>query len=224
MYNDLWLTGSLEYADYVNIYKLHKPAYQAVKHIFQEKLVNMFAVYENETVDESFSKLLELNEMSEYVPVMTTGDGNCYYHSLSRAIVGHEGLSDVLKMLTFFALFDNYKFFVLFMEQWKYEFGFKALVCRTIRNNEYANELNIIASALFLKRPVFIYGTNNINSTNSNMYTVVDHETTAPIFIAHAYKAEHFVAVLPQSEEQVASKNYTVPERNILFKYSGFFQ
>lgn len=43
-----------------------------------------------------------------YKPVLTTGDGDCMYHALSRVVCGSEQLSRVFRLLIAFA-FVKYK-------------------------------------------------------------------------------------------------------------------
>ena len=223
MFTDLTLTESLEYNDYFNIYKFHSSSYETLKYLFQEKLAAVYAVYENETVDEAYTQLLQANEMSEYVPVVTTGDENSFYYALSKTLLGNESYFDALKVLTFFSLFENYKFFSIFLEQRKYGISFNSLACNTVRKYEKANELNIVASALFLRRPIFIYGVNDLNKNYCKMYSVVDHETSPPLFMAHTFRSKRFAAVMPHAYEQFSAKDYKEPDLDILGNYKGFF-
>ena len=41
--------------------------------------------------------------MQTYKPVLTTGDGDCMYHALSRVVCGSEQLSKIFRLLTAYA-------------------------------------------------------------------------------------------------------------------------
>ena len=57
------------------------------------------------------SKSLLPSDFKDWIPIKTTGDGNCLFNAMSTALSGNESLSSVLRLLTVAELFAYSEFY-----------------------------------------------------------------------------------------------------------------
>lgn len=95
-----------------------------------------------------------------YEPVLTTGDGNCFYNAVSIVLCGNENYSKLLRLANEYilSLYDAYFRDVCVKTCTSY--SYEQLIERTSKNRTWANEINVLAMAIVLDRPIAIWSKN----------------------------------------------------------------
>ena len=123
------------------------------------------AIYDNQSIDSRYLWLIHLYTTS-YVPVKTTGYGDCLFHAVSNNLFGSELNSFKIKLLTVFIQFEYEEFFKLYLNRYGYEYNFETMIKNTAKLGVWGSEINFIAISLLLLRPVHCYEGNNSFSCN----------------------------------------------------------
>ena len=126
-------------------------------------------------VDMSVQEELLPSFTSQYVPVRTTGDGNCMYNTISIALHGTEEYTAHLRAITVYNLLENKEHMLEVMKP------STQLLLRNVDRNEenitgiterewikllqeaaqdqcWGNHFHLHALCLMLKRPIYMYG------------------------------------------------------------------
>ena len=130
---------------------------------------------ETHVVDMSVQEELLPSFTSQYVPVRTTGDGNCMYNTISIALHGTEEYTAHLRAITVYSLLENKDHMFEVMKP------STQLLLRNVDRNEeniraiterewskllqeaaqdqcWGNHFHLHALCLMLKRPIYMYG------------------------------------------------------------------
>ena len=130
---------------------------------------------ESHVVDMSVQEELLPSFTSQYVPVRTTGDGNCMYNTISIALHGTEEYTAHLRAITVYSLLENKEHMFEVMKP------STQLLLRNVDRNEenitaiterewskllqeaaqdqcWGNHFHLHALCLMLKRPIYMYG------------------------------------------------------------------
>ena len=130
---------------------------------------------ETHVVNMSVQKELLPSFTSQYVPVRTTGDGNCMYNTISIALHGTEEYTAHLRAITVYSLLENKEHMSEVMKP------STQLLLRNVDRNEenitaiterewikllqeaaqdqcWGNHFHLHALCLMLKRPIYMYG------------------------------------------------------------------
>ena len=130
---------------------------------------------ETHVVDMSVQEELLPSFTSQYVPVRTTGDGNCMYNTISIALHGTEEYTAHLRTITVYSLLENKEHMFEVMKP------STQLLLRNVDRNEenitaiterewskllqeaaqdqcWGNHFHFHALCLMLKRPIYMYG------------------------------------------------------------------
>ncbi|CAF0972658.1 unnamed protein product [Brachionus calyciflorus] len=152
----------------------------------------------NLKVDESFGMLCNLNFLNLFYPIKTNGDGNCFYYSVSVFLFGHEQNFKVIKTGSLFVLIEYRHFFEEIIQKKCYKYTFEELFKKTCQKNEWANELNILATSIFLKRPIICYCLNVEKQIPYSLKYQPEKLNSNPILIG--FIKNHFVPLLKQDQ------------------------
>ena len=102
--------------------------------------------------------------MQTYKPVLTTGDGDCMYHALSRVVCGSEQLSRIFRLLTAYAAV---KYRDVLIQSLQHAFPSDSLdnhVCKAntlivhaLHIGTWGSDFHLFPLSLLLDRPIFTY-------------------------------------------------------------------
>ena len=109
----------------------------------------------------TYERRLQLDEHLR--AIYSTGNGNCYYNSLSYIFFGDEQLWFIIKICSVYILFKNETYFR--ESSISFEVTFENLVESSCKRFAFARDLIIISSEIMLNRNVLIYN----QSKNANL-------------------------------------------------------
>ena len=99
-----------------------------------------------------------------YKPVLTTGDGDCMYHALSRVVCGSEQLSKIFRLLTAYAAV---KYRHVLIRSIQYAFPSRpledivrnanTLIVHALRIGSWGSDFHLFPLSFLLDRPIFMY-------------------------------------------------------------------
>ena len=117
---------------------------------------------ENHVIDQHVNSKLHPAMLSEYAPVVTTGDGNCLWNAVSTCLFGDERLRLMLRFLTVYIMWENKAYFMDTIRNDTIHEG-SVDQCfdhhlRIARNDRaWGNEYHMLALSIALQRDVFSY-------------------------------------------------------------------
>ena len=135
-----------------------------------------------------------------YAPVLTTGDGNCFYNAISIILFGHEGHSSRLRITNAYVLSLYEQWFTFILIRSGSNITIKQLVEQTCKDKVWANEYNILAMSIVLKKPICIYQHHG-NSISFASYDIINN---LPICLI--LNNFHFTALL----KRISTYNFPV--------------
>ena len=102
--------------------------------------------------------------LQTYKPVLTTGDGDCMYHALSRVVCGSEQLSRVFRLLIAYA---TVKYRDILIQALQHAFPTdpyenhvrkaNTLIVHALRTGTWGSDFHLFPLSLLLDRPIFTY-------------------------------------------------------------------
>lgn len=118
--------------------------------------------------DSSVPSLCHPLLLHTFKPVHTTGDGSCLFHALSLTLTGTETCTDLLRLLTVYAV-AKYKatlmsaFHDAFPEATErdYQIKFNSAVIEAVNVNVWGTDYHLFVLCLLMDRPIFHYNTDN---------------------------------------------------------------
>lgn len=137
-----------------------------------------------------------------YKPVQTTEDGNCFYNAVSICLYGDESKQQVLRACHIFIIFEYEQFFRTIFNRYQIslEPSFEAFVCKHTNDREWAGELNSLAVAMMINRPINVY-----SFYNRIMWPLDYPNNRTPLCIG--LKHEHFYALMPYDINSQINQN-----------------
>ena len=100
--------------------------------------------------------------MQTYKPVLTTGDGDCMYHALSRVVCGSEQLSRIFRLLTAYAVV---KYRDVLIQSLQHAFPSDSLdthvhkantlIVHALHIGTWGSDFHLFSLSLLLDRPIF---------------------------------------------------------------------
>jgi hypothetical protein len=114
-----------------------------------QSIENM-AIYDNAPVDGAFLPLVEsLSLMNKFVPLLTTNDGNCYYHSVSRLLSGIEDYYRFIRLGIVKTLIENKESFVRLLRRNGSNMTFISLLLNAASDKQWAKGSTLIFQSFF---------------------------------------------------------------------------
>ena len=143
-----------------------------------------------------YQDFLKNGQQDSYEPVLTTGDGNCFYNAISLQLFGHENHSKRLRLVNVYILCQ---YQLLFKEICtKTANDYDDLVKKTSKDKTWANELNILAMAIVLDRPIAVWSHFLEKSNNTRVtytLTFATEEQYVKDYIHIILKDSHFTSL-----------------------------
>jgi hypothetical protein len=186
----------------------------------------------NYQIDNSLKESFNPNFWLDREPVVTTADGNCQYHAVSISLTGSEMYTPEVRLATAVAVVDNRDYFDSILKL--IDRGTVLdLVHEIARCYSWGDETTLKAVAVAIKRRIFLY-TCNIGKKDFEMVKSLTKEELVDAFKEKKYrggtgihtyadplvhtspnnyimlfhKSEHFIAVLPTSQQLTMFEPY----------------
>lgn len=180
------------------------------------------------TVKESFNPEF----WSDREPIVTTADGNCQYHAVSLSLTGCETYTPEVRLATAVAVIDNRDWFDSVLKL--IDRGTVLDLVYTIaKSYSWGDETTLKAVAVAIKRRIFLYTCNSgkkdfemVKSLSkeelldafkerkyrggTGIHTYADPliQVNSNNYIMLFHKSEHFIAVLPTSQQLTTYEPY----------------
>lgn len=194
----------------------------------------------NYQIDYSVKESFNPNFWQDREPVVTTADGNCQYHAVSISLTGTEAYTPEVRLATAVAVIDNREWFDSMLKL--IDRGTVLDLVHTIaRSYSWGDETTLKAIAVAINRRIFLY-TCNIGKKDYEMVKSLSKEelldafkekkyrggtgihtyadplihVSANNYIMLFHKSEHFIAVLPTTQQPTMFEPYNpiVPNFN----------
>ena len=169
-----------------NCFNTYKPVFQRFLHFVRS--VQPAIATESVSIDLHVGSTLHPAMMSEYVPVITTGDGNCLWNSVSISMFGNERMKLTLRFLTVYIMWEYKEYFLEVIRNDTIRDGnpndsfHKQL--RIARNDrEWGNEFHLLALSIVLQRNIFSY--SSFSSENGRWFV---SKKSTPQNLANAFR------------------------------------
>lgn len=181
------------------------------------------------SVKESFNPSFWLDRE----PIVTTADGNCQYHAVSLSLTGSEDYTNEVRLATAVAVVDNMDYFDPMLNL--IDKGTVLDLVHTIaRSYCWGDETTLKAIAVAINRRIFLYSCNTGKKDYEILKTLSKEElldafkekkyrggtgihtyadpldplVPASDYIMLFHKSEHFIAVLPTSQQLTMFEPY----------------
>lgn len=186
----------------------------------------------NYQIDHSIKESFNPNFWLDREPVVTTADGNCQYHAVSISLTGSEAYTSEVRLATAVAVIDNREWFSSILRL--IDKGTVLDLVHTVaRSFSWGDETTLKAIAVAINRRIFLY-TCNIGKKDYEMVKSLSkdelldafkekkfrggtgiHTYADPLvhvspnnYIMLFHKSEHFIAVLPTSQQPTMYEPY----------------
>ena len=159
-------------------------------------------LYNRQPIDNSFNNLVSLHEVKNYLPILTTGDGNCLYNALSIVLFGNEDFYYLFKIGIFKIFFEYEMHFRNILEKtFSPHKSFEKFIENAAILNSWGDEICLVALSILIYRPINVYGLDPANKIPySYEYCIINNSfENNPVNIA--FILNHFVALLRKIEE-----------------------
>lgn len=137
--------------------------------------------------------------MTDFIPVTTSKDGNCFYHSISSLLFGCETFTPLIRIGIVKTLLDNENLFSFLTRFYCSNKIFDSLLISASTDGDWADEFIVGAATLLISRPIFMYSISSTNRKMNYVYNLdISNENNAPLTMA--FLNSHFTALLPSSD------------------------
>ena len=152
--------------------QLHQKQLNEVLRIIRDN--DFDRVYTSEKVDRNFEHIIkQTNDLNSYMPIITTGDGNCLFNSISVIAFGHENEANLLRLVVVFILLNYDLYFKDLLIKTAATSTFEEFVVETSKIFNWTNDNVLVAVSIMICRPIYCYTMNkNRNTTFSYEYIV----------------------------------------------------
>lgn len=148
--------------------------------------------YRGQKIYSNYKKSLSLEK--NLFPIISKGDGNCLYNSISQIIYFTETNFFLIKACALFTILTNEQLFSQIIKEKFYEYSFNEFFCQMCRRSEWATELIIFSISIFLKRNVLCYSKSVKKSMTSRVKYSFFTNRDEPIRIG--FMNNHFFPIL----------------------------
>lgn len=109
-------------------------------------------IYANELIDiNALNVLQSIGLLKNFFPVKVSGDGNCFYYSISYLLFGDCKFFHLIKICLSFIVIENNYFFETVLQRTGSFYDFNNFLFKICSKSEYADEYTQLASSLLLK-------------------------------------------------------------------------
>ena len=109
-----------------------------------------------------YINFLQNNQQQYYEPVITTADGNCFYHAISLQLFGHENHSTRLRLANVYVLNQYESYFRDICLKTCTSYTYEQLLEQTAKDTKWANEINVLAMTIVIDRPILLWSHNRL--------------------------------------------------------------
>ncbi|CAF0937448.1 unnamed protein product [Brachionus calyciflorus] len=180
------------YEKIVEIFNSYRSSIDQLISFLKEKTPS-YSRIKNLPMDNSFLVLLQAHNLNDCSALVTKGDGNCFYYSISTIILSNPEYYKLIKIGALFTILKYKVFFEDILKKKAYFENYNDFFLNLSGKNNWANELMILATVIMFSRPLICLCYNEIKRVPySNMFNL-DFENDESIFIG--FKENHFVAL-----------------------------
>lgn len=182
---------------------LFRSKYRAFIQKYYRQIQNLLLVKDCNSLRKEISYRTP-NNFIGYELIVTTGDGSCFYHAVSLSLFGNESHSHYIRACHLFCLIEYEDYFRYIF----YKFGigngesFEDFLCKHTHNSQWANELNQLAVAIMINRPIHII---TFLMHNGIMWPYNIISPNQPLFIV--LDQNHFSAFIPIDQNSIPDLN-----------------
>jgi hypothetical protein len=194
LYFRFFTQKSLKYDELISIFEQNKEYFiQSVNNL---RNIDPQFIYKNEIVDKNFDVLMKINMLSDFRAIKTSSDGNCFYYATSKFLFNDESYFFLIKMASCFTFYLNSNYFEHILLNEKYGETCEQFLMRTYADKVFAFELNVLATSIAIKRPIYVYSINSKFDSDNRVYSYF-MEKKRPILLC--FSSNHFVSILPKN-------------------------
>ena len=176
--------------------------------------------------DDNLTTFIHPIFLEEHTILKTPPDGNCLWHSISINLTGSTRLTKDHRCITRETLQHHKELFIrLIARQGNTDTSFDDVCRRSITNYEWGNEYHLLAMAIALRRPIFVYSifkssenryffdraskSELINAFCESRDGTRQHLVYLPITVTHRsplmcfFHQQHYSAIIRMSETSV---------------------
>lgn len=192
------MINSSKYKDILKIFHSNE---NSIKDLIQILRAKRNSYYNNvqDKIDENFMPLLQTHEFRDKLfPLITRGDGNCFYYAISKILFGTDIHFCKIRLAVVFILIEYKVYFKRVLQK---SFGpnkYPELIENTAKDKSWANEYILLATSIMINRPLICL-TDTEKDIYSHEYCVnKDQIKNQQLFIS--LKSFHFVPLLSKEE------------------------
>jgi hypothetical protein len=160
--------------------------------------INESKLYDNQLDDPRFDFILSKNKMDFMVPIWCCPDGNCFWYSISNLLFGSDNLFYIIKVSSIFMLLEYRSEIESILKRYDYDMSLETLIEKTMKVDEFSNELNILATCIAINRPIYSFGGFDEEKTFAQKYELECNRYKKPLNLG--FLTNHFVALLSKEK------------------------
>ena len=176
---------------------------------------NQNHTYSREKVCRNYIQCLQhdIELASEFKPIDTEADGNCFYYSVSKILFGTDKQYKLLKLGAVFILLQYSEIFKTIILDSASTETYEKVLRVSAEDKTFANEFCILSIAILLDRPIYVF-TDHAYHHN---YTLNErHSRNNPLHMLHV-NGNHFMPLLAKSKfSKTRSPNYNQYQKYFL--------
>ena len=179
-------------------------------------------IYKNQKIDQNFNNLIILNEIDDYYPCTTNGNGNCLYNAISINLYGSEEYFYIIKTCMLSIFFEYQEYFRNILPKINLNNSFEKFIELVATPDSWGDDICQIAISILLNRPLYCFSIDpNKNIPYSYEYCV-NQSYSKQEALNIAFISNHFVALLPKNIDPKTPKpienQYISKDFQIIFK------
>ncbi len=204
--NNQQLLESLSNKHYIIIKQQIKLSTPVLSALVQKLRKQNEKLYVKQPIDNFFMKVIKLNNLLGFLPILTTGNGNCLYNAISIILNGTEEHFYEIKLGLLFIIFEHEKYFRNVLEKTGSYHSFEKFVEIIATSFSWGDEYCQLGISVLLDRPLNVYSIDPSNNIPYSHEYCVNSETLKKKPINIAFILNHFTALLSNNDNAVAHK------------------
>ena len=171
----------------------------------KENLEKQLYKYAENPGDNSFLKIIEMNQLIGYRAANVESDGNCFYRAISYLVFGSEDEFIMVKLCSLFIAQAHRFIFENLIKLTCHPDDYEFFILKSFKTNEWANEFNIFSAAIMLGTPIVCLNFVSEERSPGNQNFSFSHQylTSSVPKLAIVLKNKHFVPLVPPDTEQL---------------------